>query len=240
MSRIAATFEALKAQGRKALIPYVTAGFPFADVTPELMHAMVAGGADVIELGVPFSDPSADGPVIQKAGDKALAQGIGMVQVLTMVRRFREQDQATPVVLMGYANPVERYNQKHDRRDGKSGFVADAAAAGVDGGSTTDPASEPPVSQALNGTDWADAMQTVAATLATDAATASPEQREIDAVWIEALNGVGAELRAGSPAAPGDTRSRLMATFGTGGPPGLFGKAKGKRKRGGTKRRRSG
>ncbi len=114
------------------------------------------------------------------------------------------------------------------------------AAAGVDGGSTTDPASEPPVSQALNGTDWADAMQTVAATLATDAATASPEQREIDAVWIEALNGVGAELRAGSPAAPGDTRSRLMATFGTGGPPGLFGKAKGKRKRGGTKRRRSG
>ena len=129
MSRIAATFEALKAQGRKALIPYVTAGFPFADVTPELMHAMVAGGADVIELGVPFSDPSADGPVIQKAGDKALAQGIGMVQVLTMVRRFREQDQATPVVLMGYANPIEAYNHKH----GAGSFVRDAANAGVDG-----------------------------------------------------------------------------------------------------------
>lgn len=133
MSRIAATFSELKTQGRKALIPYVTAGFPFADVTPELMHAMVAGGADVIELGVPFSDPSADGPVIQKAGDKALALGIGMVQVLDMVRSFRTQNTATPVVLMGYANPVERYNQKHDRGDGKSAFVADAAGAGVDG-----------------------------------------------------------------------------------------------------------
>ena len=133
MSRIAATFSELKTQWRKALIPYVTAGFPFADVTPELMHAMVAGGADVIELGVPFSDPSADGPVIQKAGDKALALGIGMVQVLDMVRSFRTQNTATPVVLMGYANPVERYNQKHDRGDGKSAFVADAAGAGVDG-----------------------------------------------------------------------------------------------------------
>ena len=133
MSRIAATFGQLQASGRKALIPYVTAGFPFSDVTPELMHAMVAGGADVIELGVPFSDPSADGPVIQKAGDKALAAGVGMVQVLAMVRTFRETDKATPVVLMGYANPVERYNQKHDRHDGKSAFVADAAQAGVDG-----------------------------------------------------------------------------------------------------------
>jgi tryptophan synthase alpha chain len=97
------------------------------------MHAFVAGGADVIELGVPFSDPSADGPVIQKAGDKALAQGIGMVQVLDMVRSFRAMDATTPVVLMGYANPVERYNQKHDRRNGKSAFVVDAAEAGVDG-----------------------------------------------------------------------------------------------------------
>lgn len=133
MSRIEAKFSELKKQGRKALIPYVTAGFPFADVTPELMHAMVAGGADVIELGVPFSDPSADGPVIQKAGDKALAQGIGMVQVLDMVRIFRAQNTATPVVLMGYANPVERYNQKHDRGDSKSAFIVDAAGAGVDG-----------------------------------------------------------------------------------------------------------
>jgi len=133
MSRIAATFAKLKTQGRKALIPYVTAGFPFADVTPALMHAMVAGGADVIELGVPFSDPSADGPVIQKAGDRALAAGVGMHQVLDMVRDFRRQDQSTPVVLMGYANPVERYDQKHERPDDRSAFVADAASAGVDG-----------------------------------------------------------------------------------------------------------
>ncbi len=133
MSRIAATFAKLQAQGRKALIPYVTAGFPFADITPELMHALVAGGADVIELGVPFSDPSADGPVIQKAGDKALALGIGLVQVLAMVRAFRSRDASTPVVLMGYANPVERYNQIHAPQDGLSAFVAAAAAAGVDG-----------------------------------------------------------------------------------------------------------
>ena len=134
MSRIATTFEQLKVQGRKALIPFVTAGYPFADVTPELMHAMVAGGADVIELGVPFSDPSADGPVIQKAGDKALAFGIGLVQVLAMVREFRKTNTTTPVVLMGYANPVERYDQKHTASSGKgSAFVQDAAAAGVDG-----------------------------------------------------------------------------------------------------------
>jgi tryptophan synthase alpha chain len=137
MSRIEATFAALKASNRKALIPFVTAGYPFADVTPELMHAMVAGGADVIELGVPFSDPSADGPVIQKAGDKALAFGIGLVQVLAMVREFRKTDATTPVVLMGYANPVERYDQKHAKPgpDVSSGsaFVQDASAAGVDG-----------------------------------------------------------------------------------------------------------
>jgi tryptophan synthase alpha chain len=136
MSRIAATFTQLQAQGRKALIPFVTAGFPFADITPELMHAMVAGGADVIELGVPFSDPSADGPVIQKAGDKALAAGVGLVQVLAMVREFRQTNNSTPVVLMGYANPVERYSQKHRRagaQAGTSAFVQDAAAAGVDG-----------------------------------------------------------------------------------------------------------
>jgi tryptophan synthase alpha chain len=129
MSRIAATFESLKSQGRKALIPYVTAGFPFADITPELMHGMVAAGADVIELGVPFSDPMADGPVIQKAGEKALALGVGTRQVLEMVRRFREGDGKTPVVLMGYANPVERYDLIH----GKDAFIRDAASAGVDG-----------------------------------------------------------------------------------------------------------
>ena len=129
MSRIAATFSTLKAQGRKALIPYVTAGFPYADITPALMHGMVAAGADVIELGVPFSDPSADGPVIQKAGDRALALGIGLAQVLAMVKAFRAKDQQTPVVLMGYANPIERYELTH----GTGAFVRDAAAVGVDG-----------------------------------------------------------------------------------------------------------
>ena len=129
MSRIAPTFARLAQSGRKALVPYVTAGFPQADVTPALMHAMVAAGSDVIELGVPFSDPMADGPAIQKAGEKALALGVGMTQVLAMVRSFREQDDATPVVLMGYANPVERYDLKH----GQDAFVRDAAAAGVDG-----------------------------------------------------------------------------------------------------------
>ena len=137
MSRIATTLAALKSQGRKALIPYVTAGFPFADITPELMHGMVDAGADIIELGVPFSDPSADGPVIQKAGDQALALGIGMVQILQMVRDFRKQDMRTPIVLMGYANPIDRYNQKFGQAQGSSTklspFVHDACAAGVDG-----------------------------------------------------------------------------------------------------------
>ena len=134
MSRIEATFSALKAQGRKALIPYVTAGFPFADITPALMHGMVEAGADVIELGVPFSDPMADGPVIQKAGEKALSLGVGMVQVLDQVREFRKRNNTTPVVLLGYANPVERYDQKHGTPcTTGSAFVRDAAAAGVDG-----------------------------------------------------------------------------------------------------------
>ncbi|MFM6995866.1 MAG: tryptophan synthase subunit alpha [Limnohabitans sp.] len=129
MSRIDSTLAQLQAQGRKALIPFVTAGFPFANSTPSLMHAMAAAGADIIELGVPFSDPSADGPVIQKAGDKALALGIGLVQVLAMVREFRQTNTHTPVVLMGYANPVERYDQKH----GVDSFIRDASHAGVDG-----------------------------------------------------------------------------------------------------------
>ena len=129
MSRITATFERLAREKRKALIPYVTAGFPFADITPDLMHAMVDAGCDVIELGVPFSDPMADGPVIQKAGERALALGIGLQHVLEMVRSFRGRDAITPVVLMGYANPVERYELAH----GKASFARDAAAAGVDG-----------------------------------------------------------------------------------------------------------
>jgi tryptophan synthase alpha chain len=129
MSRIAPTFAKLRDKKRKALVPYITAGFPFADITPELMHAMVDAGSDVIELGVPFSDPMADGPVVQRAGERALKFGIGMTQVLQMVRTFRDKDTTTPVVLMGYANPVERYDLTH----GKDAYIRDCAAAGVDG-----------------------------------------------------------------------------------------------------------
>ena len=129
MSRIDTTMTRLKSEGRKALIPYIMAGFPRLDVTPGLMHAMVQAGADIIELGVPFSDPMADGPVIQKAGEAALRLGVGTAQVLDMVREFRRTDTRTPVVLMGYANPVECYDLQH----GGQAFVRDAAAAGVDG-----------------------------------------------------------------------------------------------------------
>ncbi len=129
MSRIQATLAALKASGRSALIPYVTAGDPCADLTPQIMQALAEGGADIIELGVPFSDPMADGPVIQKASERALARGIGAPQVLAMVREFRKGNAKTPVVLMGYANPIERY----DQREGEGAFVTAAREAGVDG-----------------------------------------------------------------------------------------------------------
>jgi tryptophan synthase alpha chain len=125
VSRIGATFAALRERRKKALIPYLTAGDPHADTTAEIMRAMAAAGADVIELGVPFSDPMADGPVIQQASERALARAIGLAQVLHMVRDFRGADSTTPVVLMGYANPIERY--------GIDRFVADAKSAGVDG-----------------------------------------------------------------------------------------------------------
>jgi tryptophan synthase alpha chain len=121
MSRIS---KALR-PGRKALIPYLCAGDPFPDATVEVMLAMARAGADVIELGVPFSDPMADGPVIQKASERALAKGIGLAQVLAFVRGFRAKNETTPLVLMGYANPIERY--------GVERFIADAKAAGVDG-----------------------------------------------------------------------------------------------------------
>ena len=129
MSRIATVMASLKGAGRKALIPYLMAGFPEPSHTLGLMHALVQGGADIIELGVPFSDPMADGPVIQKAGEAALRHGVGMGEVLAMVREFRATDSTTPIVLMGYANPVENYNLKH----GVNSFVSDAAKAGVDG-----------------------------------------------------------------------------------------------------------
>lgn len=130
MSRIAAKFAELRARGRKALIPFITAGDPEPGQTVPLMHALVAGGADIIELGVPFSDPMADGPTIQRASERALGYGVSLRLVLSMVHEFRRSDAATPVVLMGYANPIEAY--------GVAAFVADAAAAGVDGVLTVD------------------------------------------------------------------------------------------------------
>jgi tryptophan synthase alpha chain len=125
MSRIESTFKRLAERGRKALIPYVTAGDPGPEVTVPLLHAMVEAGADIIELGVPFSDPMADGPVVQRASERALKLHVGLVDVLGMVRRFREKDTSTPVVLMGYANPIEAM--------GIERFVKEASAAGVDG-----------------------------------------------------------------------------------------------------------
>ena len=125
MSRIKSVFEALQRNGRKALIPYVTAGYPHPSVTVPLMNSMVEAGADVLELGVPFSDPMADGPVIQRAGELALRHGVGLVHVLGMVAEFRKRNTTTPIVLMGYANPVEAM--------GREAFASAAAMAGVDG-----------------------------------------------------------------------------------------------------------
>ena len=130
MSRIQSVFAELKAQGKKALIPYITAGDPHPDQTVPLMHALVASGADMIELGVPFSDPMADGPVIQRASERALLHKMGLRKVLAMVKAFRETNQTTPVVLMGYANPVEAMGAAH--------FVDLAKQAGVDGVLTVD------------------------------------------------------------------------------------------------------
>jgi tryptophan synthase alpha chain len=127
--RIDICFARLRAEGRKALIPYVTAGDPFVETTVDVMHALADGGADILELGVPFSDPMADGPVIQRASERALARGVGLHDVLGHVREFRRRDADTPVVLMGYANPIERY----DLLRGEGRFVHDAAEAGVDG-----------------------------------------------------------------------------------------------------------
>lgn len=125
MTRIASRFETLDVTGRKGLVTFITAGDPDAARTPALMHALVRGGADVIELGVPFSDPMADGPVIQKASERALAAGTSLDTVLGCVRTFRERDPDTPVVLMGYLNPFEHM--------GYAEFARRGAEAGVDG-----------------------------------------------------------------------------------------------------------
>jgi tryptophan synthase alpha chain len=123
--RIAARFSALRAQNRTALIPFITAGDPLPDATVDVMHALVEGGADLIELGVPFSDPMADGPVIQHADERALSKHVGIADILGWVRAFRERDAQTPVVLMGYLNPIAIHGIEH--------FAREAVDAGVDG-----------------------------------------------------------------------------------------------------------
>jgi len=130
MSRIEPTFSALKAHNKTGLVTFITAGDPGPELTVPLMHALVEGGADVLELGVPFSDPMAEGPVIQRACERALTFNIGLKDVFGFVREFREKDQTTPVVLMGYANPIERIGQ-HE-------FIRCAKQAGADGAIVVD------------------------------------------------------------------------------------------------------
>lgn len=125
MSRLKTTFDRLKAEGKTALIPYLTAGDPSRETAVTLMHTMVRNGADVLEMGVPFSDPMADGPVIQRASERALARHVSLKDCLGWVAEFRKTDNQTPIVLMGYANPIERF--------GVEAFVAEAKQAGVDG-----------------------------------------------------------------------------------------------------------
>ncbi|MES2499886.1 MAG: tryptophan synthase subunit alpha [Pseudomonadota bacterium] len=130
MSRIQNVFATLRVNNRKALIPYITAGDPHPNHTVNLMHALVKTGADMIELGVPFSDPMADGPVIQRASERALVHKVGLNKVLSMVAEFRQTDNKTPVILMGYANPIEAM--------GVETFTQAAKAAGIDGVITVD------------------------------------------------------------------------------------------------------
>ena len=144
MNRIAARFARLRAQGRKALVPFVTAGDPSLEATVPVLHALVSAGADLIELGVPFSDPMADGPVIQRSSERALERGVGTARVFEFVREFRRGDTETPVVLMGYLNPVEVR--------GAPAYARAAAEAGVDGVLLVDlpPEEAAPVREAFN------------------------------------------------------------------------------------------
>ena len=182
MNRIDQRFAQLRAQNRKALIPYIAAGDPAPSVTVEVMHALVQGGADVIELGVPFSDPMADGPVIQRATERAIAKGIGLPQVLDFVRDFRQTDAVTPVVLMGYANPVERY--------GVEAFVAAAKTAGVDGVLIVDypPAESETFASALKAADIAPIF--LLAPTSTDARMADVGRIASGYVYYVSLKGV--------------------------------------------------
>ena len=143
MNRIDARFAELRAARRTGLIPFVTAGDPSTDAMPPLLHALAGSGADLIEIGVPFSDPMADGPTIQHASERALARGVGLAQIFDWIARFRKTDATTPIVLMGYLNPVEIY--------GYARFARDAVAAGVDGVLLVDcPPEEAQTAQALD------------------------------------------------------------------------------------------
>lgn len=195
MNRIRETFSKLKERGQKALIPYLTAGFPDTESTLALMHALVASGANVIELGVPFSDPMADGVTIQRASEEALKNNVGLSEVFKTVKHFRETNRSTPIVLMGYANPVERYNQLH----GNSAFATDAALSGVDGILLVD--YPPEVSSQLRSTLHEHGIEQIFLLTQT-----STEQRTIDIlkiskgyVYYVLLNGTtGATLNAES------------------------------------------
>lgn len=147
MSRIVQCFKGLQAEGNKALIPFVTAGDPEPSITVPLMHALVDAGANIMELGIPFSDPMADGPVIQRAAERALARKVSLHDVFSLVRAFRAKDKRTPVVLMGYLNPLEAMG--YDR------FAEEAADAGIDGILTVDlpPEEADALVQAVGGHD---------------------------------------------------------------------------------------
>lgn len=182
MSRIAARFAALASDHRKGLIPYICAGDPSPDLTVPLMHALARAGADVIELGVPFSDPMADGPVVQRATERAIAQGVGLKRTLAMVEAFRRDDAHTPVVLMGYANPIEHL--------GKAAFAQAAKAAGVDGVLVVDYPPEESV-------EFAQAMRAVAidpifllAPTSTDERIASVAAQASGYVYYVSLTGI--------------------------------------------------
>ena len=138
MSRIQTVFQRLQAEGRKALIPFVTAGFPAPELTLPLMNALVEGGADILELGVPFSDPMADGPTIQRASERALAQGMSLRKVLETVRVFRAANADTPVVLMGYANPIEAMGPERFVAAVGSGYIYYVSLKGVTGSAKID------------------------------------------------------------------------------------------------------
>jgi len=213
VSRIQATFERLARERRKALIPYVTAGDPEPAVTVPLMHALAEAGADVIELGVPFSDPMADGPVIQRSGERALKHHVGLDQVVDLVAEFRMTNSATPVVLMGYANPIEAMGLK--------GFVEAAGRAGVDGVLVVDyPPEESGELAAMLRAHGMDMIFLLAPT-STDARIAQVARLASGYVYYVSLRGVtGAkhldleDVSAKLPAIRGKTRLPIGVGFG--------------------------